>query len=90
MDKGHDGPLLEVAKAISDGAPVDWDRQSAAHEKLKPEMGRMRLLEAVAAAHRAQALEEGNARPLCPPSPRPPRSLLRPSHTGALSSSARC
>jgi tRNA A-37 threonylcarbamoyl transferase component Bud32 len=62
MDKGHDGPLLEVAKAISDGAPVDWDRQSAAHEELKPELGRMRLLEAVAAAHRAQAVEERGAR----------------------------
>ncbi len=53
MQRDDNGPLLEVAKAVCDGSHVDWDKESAANEQLRRKLDRLRVLEAVAAAHRA-------------------------------------
>ena len=44
--------LLRVAGAISDGLPVDWDKESANRGPLRGRLARLRLLETLAAAHR--------------------------------------
>jgi len=47
-----DSPLLKVAEAVSDGHSVDWDAEQAAQREAGKELGRLRLVAAVAEAHR--------------------------------------
>lgn len=54
-DRGGEGPLIRVAEAISDGTPVDWQKETSEHGALRVKLGRLRLLEAVASAHRDAA-----------------------------------
>lgn len=61
-DKGEDRALLSVAEAISEGKPVDWPAEQSAHHDLAKKLKQLRLLEAVASAHRAPPMvQEGEA-----------------------------
>lgn len=54
-ERDDEGPLIRVAEAISDGTPVDWQKETSEHGALRAKLGRLRLLEAVASAHRDAA-----------------------------------
>lgn len=45
--------VLRVCEAITEGNPVDWARETAARPELKDTLDRLRVVEAVAAAHRS-------------------------------------
>ena len=76
-DKAEDKALLDVAEAITDGKPVDWDAAKSAHRNLGRKLGHLRLIEKVAAVHQTPAREEGagarhdiieeSTRTVCPP-----------------------
>ncbi|MGH9866953.1 MAG: serine/threonine-protein kinase [Candidatus Polarisedimenticolia bacterium] len=71
MDKSEgNGSLFSVAEAIGDGRPVDWEREGAAHPGLRGRLARLKVLEAVAVAHRATPVLP----PAQPPAPSPPAS----------------
>lgn len=53
MNKVEGSPLLRVAEAISDGTPVDWESETVLDERTRRQLGHLRLLEAVATAHRS-------------------------------------
>ncbi|MGH7343251.1 MAG: serine/threonine-protein kinase, partial [Candidatus Rokuibacteriota bacterium] len=67
-EKDDEGPLIRVAEAISDGAPVDWQKETSEHGALRAKLGRLRLLEAVASAHRdaagASAVDSSGSSPV--------------------------
>ena len=48
----EENPLLRVALAVSDGQPVDWDSQRKLQEDAAGELAHLRVLEALASAHR--------------------------------------
>lgn len=55
-DRDEKDDLLRVAGEISDGLPVDWEKESAARGPMRGRFARLRLLETLAAAHRDAGL----------------------------------
>ncbi len=57
MEKHDAEPILvEVAEAISDGTPVDWQKQTAGRQELHGRLAHLRLIEEVATAHRTPSM----------------------------------
>ncbi|PYT10660.1 MAG: hypothetical protein DMF51_17820, partial [Acidobacteria bacterium] len=69
MSTDDDEALLRLAGAVSDGTPVDWERESATHPGLRPQLRQLRVLEAMMALHPGTA----------PDPPKPDRRAARTS-----------
>ena len=51
MNDPHEDPVLvEVAKTIADGLPVDWDSLMAEHPELAKDLRELKVLQEVQAA----------------------------------------
>jgi len=48
----EDDILLSAAEDVADGSPVDWQRTVRSHASLQGQLGRLRLMERIAAVHR--------------------------------------
>ena len=61
MENQDENPaLLEVAEAVSDGKPVDWELAQSRHDEAVAELSHLQALEVVATAHRSARLNPGN------------------------------
>ncbi len=61
MENHDENPaLLEVAEAVSDGNPVDWELAQSRHDEAVAELSHLQALEVVATAHRSARLDPGN------------------------------
>ena len=59
-DQDENPALLEVAEAVSDGKPVDWELAQSRHDPTGVELSHLQALEVVAAAHRSARLDSEN------------------------------
>ena len=55
MSARDDGALLQVAQAIADKTPVDWEREGEVHTGLQPRLRQLRIVEAVVTLHSSAA-----------------------------------
>jgi hypothetical protein len=55
-DQDENPALLEVAEAVSDGNPVDWELAQSRHDEAVAELSHLQALEVVATAHRSARL----------------------------------
>ncbi len=61
MNEPEGEAVLKVAKAITDGEAIDWEAERSARQVSEKELRRLRLVEAVAEAHRAAMPAEAEA-----------------------------
>ena len=61
MSTQDDEALLRLASAVGDGAAVDWERESATHAALQPQLHQLRVLEAMMAMRSGTAHDPPNA-----------------------------
>jgi hypothetical protein len=51
MSEEHDKELLRLAEAVSDGTPVDWERERGSHPGMKQPLDHLALLDRVRQVH---------------------------------------
>jgi len=51
MSEEHDKELLRLAEAVSDGTPVDWERERGSHPGMKQPLEHLALLDRVRQVH---------------------------------------
>jgi len=56
-----DPRLLSIAKALSDGVPIDWNDEDNEDQELRGMKARLRFVESVAEAHRRMLREQTSA-----------------------------
>jgi len=64
--------LLDAAREIADGSPVDWRGMADSHADLRDSLEKLRVIEAVAAVHRTPLPEERLFEQTGPPLEAPP------------------
>src|SRR5688572_5194826 len=70
--------LLNAAREIADGSPVDWHGMTESHADLRGSLEKLRVIEAVAAVHRTPLPEERPFERTGPPRESPPSANGRP------------
>jgi hypothetical protein len=51
MSEDHEKELLRLAEAVSDGTPVDWERERGSHPGMKQPLEHLALLDRVRQVH---------------------------------------